>query len=139
MTAHLYRLAALTILTVLLIGCRTKYIPVETIRTQYIVKTDTLLRQDSIILRDSVTVYTKGDTVYTTRLTYKDRLRYIYKAKTDTIHQTDTINNVVTVEVEKKPTAWAKVKQTAGDVALVIVFIGLLFLIWIFIRVVRNR
>jgi hypothetical protein len=137
MTAHLYRLAALTILTVLLIGCRTKYIPVETIRTQYIVKTDTLLRQDSIILRDSVTVYTKGDTVYTTRLTYKDRLRYIYKAKTDTIHQTDTINNVVTVE--KQRTAWAKVKQTAGGVALVIVFIGLLFLIWIFIRVVRNR
>lgn len=137
MKAHLYRLAALTILALLLIGCRTKYIPVETIRTQYIAKTDTILRQDSIILRDSVTVYTQGDTVYTTRLTYKDRLRYIYKAKTDTIHQTDTITNVVTVEVEKKPTAWAKVKQTAGDVALVIVSIGLLLIIWNFIRVVR--
>ena len=137
MKAHLYRLAALAILALLLIGCRTKYIPVETIRTQYIAKTDTILRQDSIILRDSVTVYTKGDTVYTERLTYKDRLRYIYKAKTDTIHQTDTLTNVVTVEVEKKPTAWAKVKQTAGDVALVIVFIGLLLIIWKFIRVVR--
>ena len=137
MKAHLYKLAALTILALLLIGCRTKYIPVETVRTQYIAKTDTILRQDSIVLRDSVTVYTKGDTVYTERLTYKDRLRYIYKAKTDTIHQTDTLTNVVTVEVEKKPTAWAKAKQTAGDVALVIVFIGLLLLIWNFIRVVR--
>lgn len=135
MKTYLYRLAALLFLAVLLIGCRTKYIPVETIRTQYIAKTDTLLRQDSIILRDSVTIYTKGDTVYTTRLTYKDRLRYIYKANTDTIHQTDTITNVVTVEVEKKPTAWQKVKQTAGDVALVIVFLGLLILIWNFIRV----
>lgn len=135
MKTYLYKLAALTILAVLLIGCRTKYIPVETIRTQYIAKTDTLLRQDSIILRDSVTIYTKGDTVYTTRLTYKDRLRYIYKANTDTIHQTDTITNVVTVEIEKKPTFLAKVRQTAGDVALVIVFVGLLILIWKFIRV----
>lgn len=135
MKTYLYRLAALTILAVLLIGCRTKYIPVETIRTQYIAKTDTLLRQDSIIMHDSVTIYTRGDTIYQTRLTYKDRLRYIYKAKTDTIHQTDTITNVVTVEVEKKPTFWAKAKQTAGDVALVIVFIGLLILIWNFIRV----
>lgn len=138
MKAHIYRLAALTILAVLLIGCRTKYIPVETIRTQYIAKTDTLLRQDSIIMHDSVTIYTKGDTVYLTRLTYKDRLHYIYKANTDTIHQTDTITNVVTVEIEKKPTFLAKVRQTAGDVALVIVFIGLLLLIWNFIRVVKK-
>ncbi len=138
MKAHnIHILAALTII-ILLTACRTKYIPVETIRTQYIAKTDTLLRQDSIILHDSVTIYTQGDTVYTTRLTYKDRLRYIYKANTDTIHQTDTITSVVKVEVEKKPTFRERVKQTAGDVALVIVFIGLLVLTWYLIRVVKK-
>lgn len=132
-THEIYRLVALTTMAVLLAmltGCRTKYVPVETVRTEYVAKTDTVVRQDSVIMHDSVAVYVKGDTVYLTRQTYKDRLRYIYKAKTDTIHKTDTISKVVTVEAKKKPSLMEQAKEAAGEVALVIMFIGILAVVW---------
>lgn len=129
-THEIYRLVALTTMAALLTGCRTKYVPVETVRTEYVAKTDTVVRQDSVIMHDSVAVYTKGDTVYLTRQTYKDRLHYIYKAKADTIHKTDTISKVVTVEEKKKPSLMEQAKEAAGEVALVIMFIGILAVVW---------
>ena len=57
----------LYILVVLIIlggfsSCRTQYIPVETIKTEY--RTRDSIRHDSIYQQDSVYVTVKGDTVY---------------------------------------------------------------------------
>ncbi len=122
-------LALLAMLTAVLAGCRTTYVPVETVRTQYVGKTDTVVRQDSVVTHDSVSVYIKGDTVYTTKTAYRDRLRYVYKALTDTVHATDTIVKMVTVERQKKATFIEQLRQSAGDTAIVIVLIALLALI----------
>lgn len=73
-------------------GCKTKeYIKVPSVRTEYIVKTDTFAKLDSIYMKDSVYVFQKGDTVFHNKVVYRDRYRNIYKVKTDTIIKRDSV------------------------------------------------
>lgn len=73
-------------------GCKTKeYIKVPSVRTEYIVKTDTFAKLDSIYMKDSVYVFQKGDTVFHNKVVYRDRYHNIYKVKTDTIIKTDSV------------------------------------------------
>ena len=44
------------------VSCRTQYVPVETVRTEY--KTRDSIRFDSVYQRDSIYMLVKGDTVY---------------------------------------------------------------------------
>jgi hypothetical protein len=82
-----------------MIGCTTtKYIPVETVRTEY--KTDTKI--DSIHTSDSVYIYINGDTV----IKYKERLIYRNKIQKDTIIQRDTIPVIKTEEKEVNKLKW---------------------------------
>lgn len=86
-------------LILVMIGCTTtKYIPVETVRTEY--KTDTKI--DSIHTSDSVYIYINGDTV----IKYKERLIYRNKIQKDTIIQRDTIPVIKTEEKEVNKLKW---------------------------------
>ena len=76
----------------LLIGCvSTRYVPVETVRTEFITKSDTFIKHDSIMHKDSVFVHQKGDTVWLE----KWHTRYVERLQktivTDTMIQCDTI------------------------------------------------
>ena len=84
------RITLIIIIALMLCSCRsTKYIPVETIKTDtlYIAK----LKVDSVYHRDSVHVETKGDSV----TIYKEK----YIAKIEQLHDTIKVYSVDTVKV----------------------------------------
>ena len=112
------------------ISCRTQYIPVETVRTEY--KTRDSIRVDSIYNQDSIYVFVKGDTVYQYR--YKYLYKYQYLNRTDTMIKIDSVQ--VPYPVEKQLTRWQQMKIELGGWVFgsIIVFI-LIIVIWL----VRSR
>ena len=75
------------------IGCTsTKYIPIESIRTEY----KNNIEKDTVIINNDRLIKEKGDTIY-----IRD-IKYIYKTKVDTIIRIDTIPIIKEVEVIKE-------------------------------------
>lgn len=77
------------------IGCTTtKYVPIESVRTEYINKVE----KDTVIINNDRVVKEKGDTVYIVNT------KYVYKTKNkiDTILRIDTIPIIQEVEVIKE-------------------------------------
>lgn len=77
------------------IGCTTtKYVPIESVRTEYINKVE----KDTVIIDNTKVIKEKGDTVYITDV------KYVYKTKNkiDTILRIDTIPIIQEVEVIKE-------------------------------------
>lgn len=77
------------------IGCTTtKYVPIESVRTEYKNKVEI----DTIIINNDKIVKEKGDTIYITET------KYVYKTKNkiDTILKIDTIPIIQEVEVIKE-------------------------------------
>ena len=103
----------------------TKYIPVETTRTEY---RDNFLR-DSIYLRDSIFVKEKGDTLIV------EKFSYLYRDKIlrDSIFQTDTIRVPYPVEVVKAVKAplsgWQNFQVWCGRIALVIMLLVIIYFV----------
>ena len=96
------RAVILLLAALLLAACSTiRYVPVETVRSDTLIRNET--RLDSIYVRDSIYVYQKGDTV----TKYVEKWRYKYKTKTDTLYiaKRDTVTVTVT-EVREKPIKW---------------------------------
>jgi len=113
------------IAALLLCGCRSiQYVPVETVKKEYVSKTDTFVKRDSVYKRDSVMVTVKGDTVFVNRwnVTYKDRWRE--RIKTDTVFRTDSIR--VPYPVEKKLTMWESLKIKAGGFIFVLFVLAII-------------
>lgn len=81
-------------------GCKTKYVSVPEIHTEYITSVDTTVRKDSVYLKDSVYVERKGDTLYVNKTLYRDRYHNIYKVKKDTVVKRDSVNVAYPVENE---------------------------------------
>ena len=79
----------LLMLAICFVSCRTQYIPVESVRTEY--KTRDSISYDSIYQRDSIYTLIKGDTVYQYR--YKYLYRYLTTNRTDTILKNDSIRS----------------------------------------------
>ncbi len=116
------RLVILFIVCVMLSACTTtKYVPVETVRTEY--KTNTV--HDSIYVEkyDSVYVESRGDTVTIQQwhVRYKDR----YIEVTDTFLKTDSIP--VPYPVEKQLTRWQQIKLDFGDIFILLVLVLVLY------------
>lgn len=102
----------------LLCGCRTEYVPIESVRYDSVM-IEKLMR-DSVFVRDSVYLKEKGDTIYK----YKDRFVYVYKNRVDTFFAEKIREIEVPVPVERKLTWWEVVKMEWLDrifAALVIV------------------
>lgn len=77
------------------IGCTTtKYVPIESVRTEYINKVE----KDTVIINNDRLIKEKGDTVYIVNT------KYVYKTKNkiDTILRIDTIPIIQKVEVIKE-------------------------------------
>ena len=81
-------------------GCKTKYVSVPEIHTEYITRVDTTVIMDSVYQRDSVYVDRKGDTLYVNKTLYRDRYHNIYKVKKDTVVKRDSVNVAYPVEKE---------------------------------------
>jgi hypothetical protein len=74
------------------IGCTTtKYVPIESVRTEYINKVE----KDTVIINNDRVIKEKGDTIYIVNT------KYVYKTKNkiDTILRIDTIPIIQEVEV----------------------------------------
>ena len=86
----------------------TKYVPVETVRTETERVVD--IQRDSIYVLDSVFVREAHDTIYITkwRTEYKEALR----VDTFNVERVDTLNTIV--EVEKKLTKVQQLKMDVG-------------------------
>ncbi len=108
-----------------------RYVPVETVKTEY---RDNFVR-DSIYRYDSIFVKQTADTVFF------ERYKYLYRDKVvkDSVFVQDTIHIPYPVEVikeVKKPlSSWQNFQVWSGRIALVI----LLFLIVYFVMKLKKR
>ena len=148
-------IVASMIVCLLLFGCKTKYIPIETIRDVYINKTDTFIQHDTTnniintILRearpeDSAMIAQLG-----IRLQKNERLLILlqnqlkeankekYIHKTDTFIKTDSVQ--VPVPVERKLSRWEQIKMDCGGIAIGAVIIAVILLAIQLVRWLRRR
>lgn len=123
--------AAVTlVLALALCGCTTtRYVPVERVTHHTDTVRELAVRIDSMTVRDSVAVYMSGDTVYMTK--WRDRFRY--SERIDTVYQSvaDSIRVPQPYPVERKLTAWERVKQDAGGWALAAVAVLCIAVAWL--------
>lgn len=115
-------------LAICLTSCRSiKYVPVETVKTEY--KTRDSIRFDSIYEHDSIFLVVKGDTVYKEKYRYK--YRYLTINKTDTVMLTDSVQ--IPYPVEKQLTRWQQMKIELGGWAVgVIVILSIVLMLKLF-------
>lgn len=117
----------LMIVSLLMSSCKTVYVPVETVKTEY----QTVTVHDSIftelIKHDSIVIAQKGDTVFVSRwhTLYKDRWRD--KLITDTIIKIDSIQ--VPYPVERQLTTWEKTKMDMGGIAMLVLVVVLFIML----------
>ncbi len=109
-------------------SCRTQYVPVETVRTEY--KTRDSIRVDSIYNQDSIYILVKGDTIYQYR--YKYLYKYQYLNRTDTVIKVDSIQ--VPYPVEKRLNRWQSIKMELGGWAF-----GIIIMFFIIVWLIRER
>lgn len=115
-------------IAICLTSCRSiKYVPVETVKTEY--KTRDSIRFDSIYEHDSIFLFVKGDTVYKEKYRYK--YRYLTINKTDTVMLTDSVQ--IPYPVEKRLTRWQQMKIELGGWAVgVIAILSIVLIIKLF-------
>lgn len=114
-----------------------QYVPVETVKKEYVNKTDTFVQKDSVYCHDSVYVIKSGDTIttYKTKFVYKDRWKEVIKI--DTFIKTDSIQ--VPYPVEKKLTKWQQMKMQTGGVFLVFcILMTLIMAVSLFVHRKKN-
>ena len=117
---------ALSVLSFMLSGCKTKYIttevPVIVHERDSFYKVNTLQVHDTLMMRDSVYHYVKGDTTIIERWHQLQAINHI--SKVDTVTQIQyqevpvTITKTETVEVEKKLSWWQKLCIFLGKIGL---------------------
>ena len=103
----------------------TKYIPIETTRTEYRNTATT----DSVFLRDSIFVKEKGDTVFL------EKYRYLYRYNTvrDSVLIRDTLRVPYPVEVVKQVkikeplSGWQHFQIWCGRIALIVAWLVIIY------------
>lgn len=133
--ALLKRVILILALCLMLVGCKTTYVPIE----KEVVKYDSIyiqsIKVDSIKEVDSVFVntYIKGDTIYQDK--YKYVYRYQDKLRVDTmlVERVDSVYIEKPIMVEKELSWWQKTKQDIGGIAIGSLIVLLLFAIAYFV------
>ena len=114
-------LPLLIFLCIAMAGCRTQYVPVETVRSEYKDRIRETYTVDSVT--DTRLVYVKGDTVidWRDRVKWRDREIHdsIYINKTDTIRIPYPLERIV--EVKRKPAWWEKTMEIIGLITTVLI------------------
>lgn len=118
---YLIGLILVMVLGCLTFGCTRKvYVPVEQTHTEY--RDRGSLRVDTVIEADTRFVYVNGDTVRDYRTRWRERVRELHD--TLLVEVRDTVTRTVTVEVERKPTSWQRIKESTGAVAIGLMLIA---------------
>lgn len=113
----------------LLCGCTTtKYVPVESVRTEY--RDHDVLRVDSVMLHDSVVIRSAGDTVLMEKWRWRDRVSIVR----DTVSVTKTDSIQVPYPVEKPLTRWERTKVDWGGWAMLALLVVMATLAWLWKR-----
>lgn len=123
--------AALTLLT----GCKiTKYVPVETVKTEYRDREVERLSTDTVT--DTRFIFVKGDTVVDYRERTKTRIVEVHD--TATVVKTDSVG--VPYPVERKLTRWERTKMDYGGWAIgAVVAIIAAAVVWLRLRQKNKR
>lgn len=127
-------IALLSLIVSLIEGCTTtKYIPVETVKTEY--KDRNVYTRDSMIIMDSVVFREKGDTIL------KEKWRTVYKDRWHTL--TDSVIVVDSVQVpypvERKLTKWEQMKLDIGGITLSATVLLIFFVVVWLVRTKSRR
>ena len=126
----LKRVILILALCLIVVGCKTTYVPIE----KEVVKYDSIyihsIKVDSIKEVDSVFVntYVKGDTIYQDK--YKYVYRYQDKLRVDTmlVERVDSVYIEKPIMIEKQLSWWQKTKQDVGGIAIGVAIALLLYL-----------
>lgn len=116
----------------ILASCKTKYVAVPEVHTEYVNRTDSVYLRDSIYQRDSVIMYMQGDTMFKTIYLNKYVFRDRWRTKVDSFIKVDSIS--VPYPVERKLTYW---EQTRLRLFFPLVFLCVVvttMMIWLFKR-----
>lgn len=126
----------LFLLLVFLVGCRTKYVPIEN-KTNHEIRTS---MNDTVFVKDSVFNYTETNTITRNDTVFVDRTIYVYKEKqSDGRHYLDTIISVkdtVTVYQLSDGTLKYGTSTTWGALYILIV---LIVVVWYLSRKKKNN
>ena len=140
-------LAIMFAMMLLLSSCSSiKYVPVETVRTEYINRTDTVRKTDSVFT-EKETIIKEADSALIAKLglQLKDNEKAILILKRElerqvnkeSEHRIDTIIKTDSVQipypVEKKLSKWEQTKMNAGGISIVscIIFIAMIIVMFI--------
>lgn len=127
-------------MVLLLTGCKTVYVPVETFRTDTLMVAHIVT--DSVYVdrytHDSVYIHEKGDTVWFEKwhTRYVDRWRD--RVSHDTIYRSKTDSVTVTREVEKPMTKSQRARLHLANIVLVLLGFAVLYGIGRFIYRLRD-
>lgn len=133
----LKRLILSLALCLIIVGCKTTYVPIE----REVVKYDSIyiqsIKVDSIKEVDSVFVntYIKGDTIFQDK--YKYVYRYKDKLRIDTmlVERVDSVYIEKPIMIEKQLSWWQKTKQDVGGIAIgVLLSVIIAFFIWLYYK-----
>lgn len=134
MRRFIYILIIFLISGICLSSCRSiKYVPLETIRTEY--KTRDSIRFDSIYQRDSIYILIKGDTIL--QYKYKSQYHYLIINKVDTVIKTDSVH--IPYPVEKRLTWWQQVKIELGGWAFGVIISIILFVVYWLVHRMQKK
>ena len=112
------------LLLLLLSGCtKTQYVPVETIKTEYINKVDSFFLHDSVFVLEKK----QNDTTYI----YKEKYKTIKEVHTDTLVKVDTIPIIKTVTI-------TKVVNKLNTLQRILIYIGITSIIIIVYLIYRK-
>lgn len=117
-------------LCIMVVGCKTTYVPIEKEVVKYDSIYITKVKVDSIKEVDSVFVntYIKGDTIFQDK--YKYVYRYKDKLRIDTmlVERVDSVYVEKPIMIEKQLSWWQKIKQDIGGIAIGVAIALLLYL-----------
>ena len=109
------RMLVIIVVCLLLQACKSvQYVPVETVKTEYIDRVKQL--HDTMHTIEKETTYINGDTVLITK--YIDRIKVLHQTDTCIIERTDTVQ--VPYPVERKLSKWEQVKNSLGGITLML-------------------
>lgn len=110
----------------------TKYIPIETVKTEYKDNIREVHTTDSIT--DTRFIFVKGDTV----IDYRDRVKWKEKIVRDSIFIEKVDSIAVPYPVEKPLTKWQRVKMDFGGMAIGAIIVAFCFAVVWLIRKFRK-
>lgn len=126
--------AAIVVALVLICACTTtKYVPVESVRTEYVDRGSA--RVDSVTLRDSIVIQSGADTVRIEKWRWREKISFM--RDTLTIIKTDSVQ--VPFPVEKELSRWQKTKMDLGGIAIGACCAVILWLIVWIARRLRSK